>query len=265
MSIEIRSKLNLLLRQWPDGRILSSRWLKTKGYGPELIQKYKKSGWIEALGSGVYKKPSDAVDWSSVVDTLQNQLELRIHVGGKSALELHGKAQYMKFAGSEITLLGNRKEALPLWAKKTKWDTTLKYQMKTLFREEPTTFARKEAGFTRFKTEKGSVIIAAPERAYLEYLDDIPQRSSYQEALDLLENLISLRSGILQSLLQICSSLKVKRLFLHLAEKINHPWISKLDLSKIELGSGKRVIFKNGALDPRYNITIPKEPNDESF
>ena len=46
------------------------------------------------------------------------------------------------------------------------------------------------------------------------------------------------------------------------AEKINHPWFKKLNLGKIDLGSGKRVVFENGILDKKYNITVPK---DESY
>ncbi|MEI8027683.1 MAG: type IV toxin-antitoxin system AbiEi family antitoxin domain-containing protein [Pseudomonadota bacterium] len=55
----------------------------------------------------------------------------------------------------------------------------------------------------------------------------------------------------------------MKGLFLHLAEKINHPWFKKLNLEKIDLGSGKRVIFENGVLDKKYNITVPKDDSYE--
>lgn len=53
--------------------------------------------------------------------------------------------------------------------------------------------------------------------------------------------------------------MEVKRLFLHLAELHGHPWLMELDLAKVSLGSGKRMLFKGGRLDPKYLITVPAE------
>jgi hypothetical protein len=30
-------------------------------------------------------------------------------------------------------------------------------------------------------------------------------------------------------------------------------------MSRVDLGSGKRVLVKGGKLDPRYNITVPSD------
>ena len=57
-----------------------------------------------------------------------------------------------------------------------------------------------------------------------------------------------------------CSSVRVKRLFLHLAEKHHHAWFKSLDLSQVSLGSGKRVLVAGGRLDPKYLITVPNTP-----
>lgn len=62
---------------------------------------------------------------------------------------------------------------------------------------------------------------------------------------------------MVQSLLEACASVKMNRLFLHLAEKHAHPWFKQLDLTKVSLGSGKRVLFTGGRLDPKYLITVP--------
>jgi hypothetical protein len=37
----------------------------------------------------------------------------------------------------------------------------------------------------------------------------------------------------------------------------NHPWAALIDETKINLGSGKREIIKNGVLDKKYQITVP--------
>jgi hypothetical protein len=42
-----------------------------------------------------------------------------------------------------------------------------------------------------------------------------------------------------------------------LAEKQAHPWFKQLDLTRVSLGSGKRMIVAGGRLDPKYLITVP--------
>lgn len=261
MGIEKQTKLNLLMRNWPDGKIQSSVWLNAEGYGANLIQKYKNNNWIEALGTGAYKKFGDQVTWAAALECLQKQLKTEVHVGGKTAIELTGFAQYLKMKETSVVMLSNKKEALPSWMKKHDWNLKLNFKVKNLFKTE-LAFGEKSNGFTTIDTDKATIIVSSPERAYLEYLDELPKYASYSEAKEIMENMISLRPNMLQHLLENCTSLKVKRLFLHFAEKINHPWYQKLKLEKIDLGTGKRVIFKNGVLDKKFKITVPK---DESY
>lgn len=261
MSIDKKKKLNQLLSHWGDGQVRSSKWLKANGYGSELIQKYKLSEWIEPLGSSAYKKHGDTVDWTGGIACAQNELKLPMHVGGKSALELLGKAQYIMLDPKILVILGNKKELMPTWLINYTWGISLQYQMKRLFVNDK--FGSRSYGYTTQEFGKNNVIISAAERAYLEYLDEVPKKHSYEEAKDILENLTSLRSGVLQFLLENCRSLKVKRLFFHLAEKVNHPWFTKLNINKIDIGKGKRLIFKDGVWDQKYRITIPKDTSYE--
>ncbi len=261
MGIKKQTKLNLLMRNWPDGQIKSSVWLNSKGYGANFIQKYKSNKWIDSIGTGAFKKAGDEVTWDAALDCLQSQLKSEVHVGGKSALELAGRAQYLKMKETTVVLLSNKKEALPVWIRKYNWKVKLDYKVKNIFKSN-LDFGEKLNGFTVIDTDRASIVVSSPERAYLEYLDDLPKLSSYTEAKEIMENMISIRSSMIQHLLENCTSLKVKRLFLHFAEKVNHPWFKKLNLEKIDLGNGKRVIFKNGVLDKKYNITVPK---DESY
>jgi len=59
-----------------------------------------------------------------------------------------------------------------------------------------------------------------------------------------MEMLNGLRPNLLKQLLNECKSIKVKRLFLYMAEKANHSWLEDLDLTNIYLGKGKRSIVK---------------------
>ncbi len=263
MGIEKQTKINQLMRNWPDGEIKSSVWLNAKGYRANLIQKYK-GNWIEAIGTGAFKKSGDHVTWAAALECLQKQLLTEVHVGGKTAIEFAGKAQYLKMNEKSVVVLSNKKEALPSWVKKNNWDIKLEFKVKNLFNSN-LAFGEKSNGFTTINAGKSSIIASSPERAYMEFLDELPKSASYVEAKEIMENLISLRPSMLQHLLENCKSLKVKRLFFHFAEKINHPWFKKLNMEKVELGSGKRVVFENGVLDKKYNITVPKDESHEEL
>jgi hypothetical protein len=70
--------------------------------------------------------------------------------------------------------------------------------------------------------------------------------------------ILSLSNSLVQSLLETCKSIKVKRLFLHLADATHQPWADEIKLARIDLGKGKRVIAGGGKFDSKYNISVPK-------
>jgi len=86
----------------------------------------------------------------------------------------------------------------------------------------------------------------------------VPKEESYEEAKLLMEGLTTLRPRVVQTLLEHCASVKVKRLFMVLAEGCRHAWVKKLDLSKVDFGKGKRMLVRGGRFDSIYNITVPE-------
>ena len=119
--------------------------------------------------------------------------------------------------------------------------------------------AGSEGGYTELKEREFSVRISAPERAILELLYLVPNKAGFSEAQLIMENLVSLRPTVVQALLQRCRSIKVKRLFMYLADKYGHQWVSEIDMSKVNLGTGKRMVIPNGKLNHKYQITVPVE------
>ena len=69
---------------------------------------------------------------------------------------------------TNIVLLSNKKEALPVWMKKYNWNLRIDFKVKNLFTND-LTFGEKMNGFTKVEIEKAAVIVSGPERAYLEY------------------------------------------------------------------------------------------------
>jgi hypothetical protein len=100
--------------------------------------------------------------------------------------------------------------------------------------------------------------VSAPERALCELLDELPDRDTFHQADVLMESARTLSPRRVQVVLEACKSVKVKRLFLWFAERQGHSWFGRLDLSRVELGHGKRQIVPGGRYDPKYQITVPE-------
>ena len=73
-----------------------------------------------------------------------------------------------------------------------------------------------------------------------------------------MQGLTALRPAVVQSLLEHCRSIKVKRLFLWSAESHQHTWFGRLDLAGVDMGKGKRQVFEGGVYDSKYQITVPR-------
>jgi len=251
MDTERKTKINRLINQWPKGTVGVTSYLTSLGFSYELLRRYKDSGWIEKLGRSAYILSGDEIGWPGALYTLQTQLALPVHVGGKTALELKGYAHYLPAKHNKLFLYGPRGLILPAWFKEDCFNVKFFVTRTNLFP------ADSREGFTDFKERDFSVKISAPEVAAMEMLHLVPKEVGFDEAQLIMENLVTLRPDVIQGLLASCRSVKVKRLFLYMAERQEHTWLSMLDLSKIDLGKGKRVIIKNGRFNVKYQITVP--------
>ncbi len=91
----------------------------------------------------------------------------------------------------------------------------------------------------------------------MEMIDHLDLQDSFETLERYFEGLLNLRDALVQKLLENCSSIKVKRVFLYMADKLELPVMKRLHIHRIPLGKGKRVISKNGKLNKIYNITAP--------
>jgi len=257
MSKEIKSKINRLISQWPRGTVSAVSYLNTLSFSHDLLVRYKKSGWVESFGRGAYILHGDNVEWSGALYALQTQLGLNIHPGGKTALELKGYAHYLTAGKRKVFLYGTQGQVLPKWFKGERFGVDIAMIRTNLF------FSNGKEGLSEFNEMGFSIEISAPERAAIEMLHLVPGKIGFEEALLLMGNLVSLRSDMVQRLLVMCRSIKVKRLFMYMAEKQEHSWVSELEPSRIDFGKGKRMIVPNGRYDRRYSITVPRNHNEE--
>ena len=251
MSTDVRSKINQLLNSQPSGIVMLSSWLTSQGYSHDLQQRYKKSNWLKSIGVGAIIRTNDQVGYEGAIYALQKQSHLTIHPGGRTALSLLGKAHYLELSANKITLMGTLGEKLPIWFKKHSWGVKVNYY--------ETSFLSSDIGFIEIELKNFSIKVSGAARAMMECLYLAPQKQELVECFELMEGLNNLPPSQVQILLESCKSVKVKRLFLYLAEKADHGWFKHLDVKTIDLGKGKRSIVKNGVLVEKYGITVPKE------
>lgn len=252
MTCEKRNILNQLLQAWPHGSVAVTSWLKSQGAYQQLVHEYEKNGWIRRIGRGAYVRAGDVFDWRGGLNAVQNQLGLPVHIADKTALQLQGYAHFLPLGtGGILSLFARTGTCLPTWFKQYDWGMTIRYTTTSLFSSNTDT------GLTYKGLGSYSIKLSAPERAMMELLYLVPGQESFEEAGLLMEGLATLRPDLVQSLLEQCTSVKVKRLFLYLSEQSGHSWMEEINTLKINMGRGKRVIYKGGRLDAKYGITVP--------
>lgn len=251
MITQNKTKLKKLFNVMQNGNVVTSSLLESVGISSDLRRYYLNSGWIEPLGRGAYKKPNDNIEWQGAINAIQNQTEIDVHVGGLSALSLQGYAHYFRLNNETLYLFSEQRTKLPKWFIDYDWGLELFHK--------PSSFLSNDMGVKELGIKEIDVLVSTPERAIMECLYLVPKRSDLVECYQIFESLVNLKPKLVTELLLNCNSVKVKRLFLYMAEKANHQWFNFIKKENIELGSGDRMIIKNGTYNAKYKITIPKE------
>lgn len=254
MGLPNQSKINLLLQNWPKGTVALDPWIRKMGVYKQLKQKYIKSNWLHSIGHGAVVRTGDQVDWKGALYAIQDQLRLPIHIGGKTALEMQGGAHFLKLYETNVYLYSSHNQQPPSWFLNYHWGVQIHFSNSR--------FLKTEQGIDKIVYKDFELNISTMERAIFEMLYQVPENQSVEESFHIIEGMINLRPNLIQVLLESCTSVKVTRLFLCLSEKLNHSWFSRLDLSKCNLGHGNRSIVKNGVLDKKYKITLPRSLKD---
>ena len=222
-----------------------------QGYSLDLQKQYKKSQWFDSIGTGALIRHGDQVDYLGGIYALQSQLGLSVHPAGKTALSLQGKAHYLELSAKKVQLFGGKDDRLPLWFKKRDWNLNVECKL--------TSFLPPELGLVEIEYKSFKIKVSSPARALVECLYLAPKYQPLLEVFELMEGMNNLRPASVQNLLEGCSSVKVKRLFLYMADKAGHEWLNFINLDKVDLGAGKRCIVSEGAYVSKYQITVPKE------
>jgi hypothetical protein len=262
----------------PYGLLVTRAWLKSQGLERHTLDNWVKSGKLSSLVKGVLKRSdTKRLTWQSIVCSLQ-RMGSSLIPGGITALELQGLGHYLSLSEKKTIHLYGMDE-MPVWVNKVLSETNfIRHNDQQLFEA---IWQNKDVNDTKSENIKRDwrdeftntilcgvdewpLKISMPERAFFELLQEVPEHLSFEHADQIMQGLTNLSPRRLNRLLEYCTSVKVKRLFLWFAEKHHHSWHKKLDLKRFSmesgaLGAGKRMLVKGGKLDPQYLITIPKE------
>lgn len=240
----------------PYGLVTTKRALKEEGFTVHQVDNYVKSGELKSLAPGVYTSPMSTITWESVLASM-DRLGIAVSLGALSSLEQAGYGHYLSVANSR-TLYVYSTSLMPGWFRKILPDINVvtRTHTKLLHDSDDVDFFLTDASSSDHPAFQFRASV--PELAILEYLHGLPKQASFEHAELLMESLTTLSPRKLNRLLERCNNIKVKRLFFWLAHRHNHTWLKSVDYKQFDLGTGKRVIAVDGALDTRFNITVPK-------
>lgn len=232
--------------------LLFGSWLSAQGITAAEQAAYVRTGWLEKVAYGVFKVAGADVSLFSAVSAYNTQLDKQLLVGAETALELRGYTHYVPMGKPLAFLYDEHAQKLPAWFFQHEWDRTIRYQTTSFLGTD-------HFGVECMTVDSHSLLVSTPERAILECLNHPAATDSLMDIYYLMEMLTTLRPQLLQQLLERCASTKVNRLFLYMAEKAGHPWFRAVDVSRIHIGSGRRMIVPTGKYVRKYNMTIPSE------
>ncbi len=252
MSLELQNKINQLLMSGIKNGLFFSEWLKKNGYSDQLVSKYRQSGWLTSLSKGVMYRTGDTLSAYAALYCYNEQLGKNVRIAAHSALELFGFNHYVPM-GKPILMVSSDKQGLPEWMFGDSFDRTVKPFSTKMFSKVQT---------SKVQIEGLNLLVSSPEQAFMECLFLAPTQYNYMDLYYVMEQLTSLRAEVVQGLLESTKNIRVKRMFLYMAEKAGHYWFDMLNIEKINIGTSKLQLAEKGIYISKYKITIPKELNE---
>lgn len=243
-----------LFLNWQDEAVHTHVWFESHNISPQSVHQCLKNKLIKKLGGGAYIKAKDKLNWQAALFTAQKELQLPFHVSGQTALELQGLGHFVKMGKkAPVYIVKREKTRVPIWLKNNNWGVVFYFKNSSLFPSD--------LGLMKYNQSKFHFILSSRERAIMEMIHHLDLKDSFETLERYFEGLLNLRGSLVQKLLEDCSSIKVKRVFLYMADKLELSLMKHLNARRIQLGRGKRVISENGKLDKIYNITVPMYDN----
>ena len=246
------TKINQILQKLPDKGLMFSSWMSKNRISTREQTSYVASGWIERLCQSVYFRAGETPTLYAALACYNEQLSKNCFVGASTALDIQGFSHFVAMGKPIAYLFTSKTERLPGWMLDYDWDMNVCYSTTKIF-------GNNMLGVETIEVDGFSLLVSSSERAFMECLHLAPKHFALMDLYYVMEMLTTLRPQVLQQLLEQCTSQKVKRIFMYMADKSQHQWFKALNTTLFDLGEGKRSLVKNGVYNSKYLITIPKE------
>lgn len=246
------TKIQQIIELVPQNAVLFGSWLTSQGLDAKSQYSYMKSGWLTRISKGVYRMQGATPTLMDAVASYNEQLNKTCVVGAYTALDLRGYSHYLSMGKKKAYLFSDSKSKLPSWLLNGNWDMSVKHMTTSFLGDE-------SLGVETMTVDGRELLVSSPERAIMECLNLPDAASSLLDIYYIMESLTTLRPRLVQRLLESCSSQKVKRLFLYMSEKANHPWFKALKLENVSFGTSRYMATPTGKYISKYNMTLPKE------
>lgn len=253
MTLDSGNKINKLLAVGVPNGLYFSGWLSVHGYSSQLLNQYRKSGWLAMLNRGVYYRAGEQLTAYAAMASNYRQTTNHLRFAAHSALELQGVMHFVPMGKPQAMVTTDHRQKL-LWLQSDLFDRKFEYF-----------FTPQLANLDAELVINNNLRLpaSAPELAILECLYLAPKQYSYMDVYYLMEQLSGLRPKLMQDLLERTTNYRVKRMFLYMAEKANYQWLNELDTSRIDLGTAVLQLAEtNGVYIGKYKMTVPQELRD---
>lgn len=247
------NRISNLVDQLPKAAVVDTGWLHGLGVNTDLAKHYVRTGWLQRVGVDAYALRGAEPEWQGAIWGLQ-QIDAPVWPGGATALALQGYGQNVGFGGSEqINLFCGSRFQLPAWFKRQDWSGEISLHRVSLFVSRV-----EKAAWQKVAWRDQELRVSSPEQAVIELASLVHDEHSFERLQHAMESLPTLRPRRMNALLRACTSVKASRLVVLLGEHFRHPWARRLPRDQINLGRGKRQLWKGGALHPEYAITVSR-------
>ena len=165
------TKLKWINDQLSKFELLLMPYLNQHDISRSHVQNYVKSGWLEVVASGVYKKPNQSISWSSALSALQYQQASLLHLSGLSSLAHQGLSHYLTIGNETVQLNSLKAIRSPKWLFSQNWQ--IEYKCSKVLDEVLAT------DLTELPVNNQTVKASVIELAVLEVLEKVTDESSF--------------------------------------------------------------------------------------
>lgn len=249
-----------LLAILPEGQLVDRKWLKSQGFKRTDVDYHLRSGNLQAVTHGLYRRIGPSLKWQHIVYSLQ-ELGKDVHVGGHAALAESGLGHYVKMTNKTIDLFSAEK--LPKWVDEWKKLKNSDYELLSYKCNWLANIPGELITTRAFGNWDWSIRYAQPELAILEFISIAKTATDIKVIDPIFENLATLSPNRMQLALEFTKHIQTKRLFGWFCDRHPHTWVKRIDWQRVDLADWKISFIKGGKFNKKWRITMPASMEKE--